>query len=142
MSQAPRLALPPPSFPLVTRVYMKTMLPPDRVEKLIESGAPVPNVDVWQLSQPHPFISGMRVTRMFLEDDCVAIYSSTEDGSSCVRNTIPMSAVVHLVEEAMPLEVWIQEIYAAEEGPVDDDDDSPEDESEPAAAAAAANVAT
>jgi hypothetical protein len=69
----------------------------------------------------------MKVVRMFVENGGIAVYSAADDGSTGMRNLIPLDRT-RLVEEAMPLEVFIDELGQAESDAnfADDDDDSPE----------------
>lgn len=99
--------LPPMGYPAVTRVV--TLCPLDELRK---------NEITWTLNQPHPIIEGCRIVRMFDGDAGVEVYSVSADGTP-MRNRIP-SMMIKLVEEAMSMEVFIEEIARAES---DDDDD-------------------
>jgi hypothetical protein len=59
---------------------------------------------------------------MFVDRGGVEVYAVSSDGKNGMRNLIPMSWV-RLVEEVMPLEVFVEELAAAESEPDDDDDD-------------------
>jgi hypothetical protein len=77
----------------------------------------------WMVSQPHPLVPDMRVVRMFVDRGGVEVYSVLSDGSKGMRNLIPMNWV-RLIEEVMPLDVFVEELAAAES---DEDDDDPND---------------
>jgi hypothetical protein len=81
----------------------------------------------WVVSRPHPLVPEMNIVRMFAnEDSSVEVYSVSQDGNTPMRNRIPASCV-RLVEEAMPLEVFIEELRAAESDGGDSDGDDDED---------------
>lgn len=105
--------LPPMGHPAVTRVV--TLCPLDELKV---------NELTWVLNQAHPIIKSMRIVRMFDGDAGVEVYSVDGDGTP-MRNRIP-SMMIKLVEEAMPIEVFIEEIARAESD--DDDDDGNDDE--------------
>jgi hypothetical protein len=88
----------------------------------------------WTVGQAHPLLDTYKVIRMFIDLGGVEIYSS--DGKNGVRHIIP-SSMVRFAEEAMALNTFGEELYAAEAegapvGPLsagdDDDDDDPDDE--------------
>jgi len=121
------MALPPPGYPLVTRVISNPLFPS---EPIAGSGVSREDPVTWMLGQPHPFVPTMTIVRMFVvRSGGVEIYSvggspgSPPDG---MRNLLPMHSV-RFVEEAMPIEVFIDELALAESG----DDDEPEPEPEP-----------
>lgn len=120
--------LPPPTFPMVTRMVSNPIFPPDKPADTIE------NAITWVVSQGHPLVPKMHVVRMFISDVGVEIYSVSEDKKNGIRNFMPM-ALVRFVEEAMPLEVFINELEEAE-SENEDDDLEPEPEPQPAAVAA------
>jgi hypothetical protein len=73
---------------------------------------------------------------MFVDLGGVEIYSMSIDGKNGMRNIIPTSKI-RFTEEAMPLNVFGEELYAAEfaaapVGPlaVDNDDDDDEDDND------------
>ena len=95
----------------------------------------------WAVRTPHPIIDTYMVVRMFADLGGVEIYSLSTDGKSGMRNTIPTSKI-RLVEEAMPFDVFKEELEAAmysgaPVGPLsaadddDDDDDEPGEPEEP-----------
>lgn len=109
------LELPPPNFPVVTRVV---------------SNAPLAgNVDppiVWILESAHPLEPRMKIMRMFINDDEVEIYAT--DGRTCVRNCLPRH-MVRLTEEGMPPDKFVKEIEDAENpSPTTSEDDLYEDD--------------
>jgi hypothetical protein len=92
---------------------------------------------IWAINAPHPLVAdSYKVIRMFIDLGGVEIYSMSLDGKNGIRNTIPTSKI-RFTEEAMPLNVFGEELYAAEfagapVGPLaadneDDDDDDDED---------------
>jgi hypothetical protein len=94
----------------------------------------------WAVGQPHPLVpDAYKVIRMFIDLGGVEIYSMSLDGKNGMRNIIPTSKI-RFTEEAMPLGVFGEELYAAEAegapvGPLSagdgDDDDDGDDEPEP-----------
>lgn len=107
--------LPPMGYPAVTRVV--SLSPLDELKA---------NEVTWTLNQDHPIIKGMRIVRMFDGDAGVEVYSVGGDGTP-MRNRIP-SMMIKLVEEAMPIEVFIEEMARAESDDGDDDDGDDEDD--------------
>jgi len=105
------ITLPEPGYPMVTRMISNPLFH-DQKEEM-----------VWIVSQPHPLVPDMKVMRMFVDRGGVEVYSISSDGRSGTRNLIPMGCV-RLIEEAMPLDVFIEEVAAAE----GDDGDEPEPE--------------
>jgi len=115
------MTLPPPGYPMVTRVLSNALFPPEApaVPGVVAKEEPV----AWVLTQPHPFVPTMQIVRMFVvRGGGVEIYSVSADGSAAIRNLLPMHWV-RFVEEAMPLEVFVEELALAEAG---GDDDEPE----------------
>ena len=110
-------ALPPFGYPLLTRMISNRLFPPD-------AGQPDEPM-TWALTHPHPLVPGMRVVRMFVSDGGVEVYS--HDNEKGMRNLIPMHSI-RLTEEAMPLEVLIDEILAAESPDEDGGDDEEDDD--------------
>jgi len=107
--------LPEPGFPMLTRMISNPLFPdqpPHREEPV-----------TWIVGNPHPLVPDMKVMRMFVDRGGVEVYSVSSDGRSGTRNLIPMSNI-RIIEEAMPLDVFIEELAAAE----GDDDDEPEPE--------------
>lgn len=111
------IKLPPPraNSPILTRMMSDS----------VENGPPL----VWILAKEHPLNNGWQIRRMFVDSSGVEVYSVSPDGQHGIRNLVPMSRV-RLVEEAMSLEVFVEELAVAEE---DDDDDDSDLEPEPEA---------
>jgi hypothetical protein len=82
----------------------------------------------------------MKVIRMFLTDDGVEVYSVADDNRAVMRNLVP-SKTIRLTEETMPIDVFADELEAAEEdnfpGGDDPDDPDPDDPSKSPAPPAA-----
>lgn len=120
--------LPQPTFPVLTRVISKPFFN-DREEGV-----------TWKLGEAHPLMTDMKVIRMFADQDYVEIYSvPTDKGVHYTRNRIPLSSI-RLTEEAMPLEIFVEELAAAEDGDDVDDDDGDEPGPEDAASASSATT--
>ncbi len=94
---------------------------------LLGAGEPI----AWVIGEGHPLATGWQIRRMFVDDNGVEVYALSADGKHGMRHLIPM-ARVRLVEEAMSLDVFIDELAAAEES--DDDDDLEPEPEEPSAA--------
>ena len=111
--QVRTIELPAAQYPMLTRMVSEPIFG--------ESEEPV----AWALSKPHPFIPDLNVVRMFLDrgdgngSATVEIYSVSPNGTKGgVRHIIPLNSV-RIVEEAMPIDVFVEELAAAE-GPNDD----------------------
>jgi hypothetical protein len=78
----------------------------------------------WSVGGQHPFIPEMRIVAVFKNGDDVEIYSSvgTEKG---IRDTVP-GRFIRFTREAMPFDVWAEELAYAELG--GDDDEAGDDE--------------
>jgi hypothetical protein len=114
------IELPQPGFPMLTRMISNPLFPEGK-------GEPT----AWIIGQQHPLMPDMKVMRMFIVDAGVEVYAVSTDGKAGTRNLIPMSTI-RLTEEAMPLDIFEEELAAAEgEGP-----EEPEDAPEPAPKAA------
>jgi hypothetical protein len=93
---------------------------------------------IWAINAPHPLVpESYKVIRMFIDLGGVEIYSMSLDGKNGMRNIIPTNKI-RFIEEVMPLNVFGEELYAAEfaaapVGPlaVDNDDEDDEDETGP-----------
>lgn len=116
MTQTFDLPPPRPNAPIVTRMMTEP----------IGSSNPV----IWVISHEHPLNSGWRIRRMLIDSTCVEVYAVSPDGKHGTRDILPMSRVL-LIEEAMSIDVFIDELEAAES---DDDDDDPEPPEDPAVA--------
>lgn len=115
-AQTHTIELPAPRYPMVTRMISKAPFPDDNGKD-----DPVK----WEVTKAHPLLPVMRVVRMFIFPGGIEVYSVSPDGKDGMRNLVPISRVL-LVEEFMPLSVFVEELRAAEnEGLDDDDDDAP-----------------
>jgi hypothetical protein len=78
---------------------------------------------VWVVGMDHPLSEIAKVVRMFVDRGGVEVYSVAKDetGTRGVRNLIPMTQI-RLIEEAMPLDIFAEELAAAES----DEDDEPD----------------
>lgn len=114
------IELPEPGYPVVTRIISNGLFPD-------ESGRNEPIT--WTVGQKHPLVDSMRVVRMFISSGGVEIYSVAKDGQSGTRNFLPTNWV-RLVEEAMPIDIFAEELADAEAGG-DDGDDELDPEPEP-----------
>lgn len=114
--------LPKPGYPMVTRIISNPFLPDQRNEP-----------SVWALGEAHPLDPSAKVVRMFVERGGVAVYYTVQaEGNTtvCLRNFIPM-AWVRLVEETMPVDVFVEELALSEAGDSDDGEDEDEDDAPP-----------
>lgn len=116
--------LPQPQFPMLTR-FISNALFPERDGRGALDAEPI----TWTVSLAHPLVPDMKIVRMFVDRGGVEVYSVSADGSKGMRNLIPMSWV-RLIEEAMPLDVFVDELAASESDEGDEGDD-PEDSGEP-----------
>ena len=110
------VTLPEPGYPMLTRIISNPLLK-DQSEI------------VWAIGEDHPLAAGMKIVRMFVEQGSVEIYFVSADGKAAARNRIPLSSV-RLIEEAMPLNVFIEELAAAEDDGEDDPEDDPNEPTE------------
>lgn len=154
------IELPMPGFPMVTRVVSKPLFPDEqkdneRISQLMNqwltanptatrqqisesaiaiatsvcrNGSNSPTI--WTIGKEHPFTPECRVVRMFASDVDVEIYSCTPDGKSGMRNRIPAAGIT-LIEEAMPIDTFVEELSVAENGEVDDDEEEEEEGLDP-----------
>jgi hypothetical protein len=120
--------------------FAETTMPPAPILNRVVSDAIFGGEEaiIWAINAPHPLVpESYKVIRMFIDLGSVEIYSMSIDGKSGMRNNIPTSKI-RFTEEAMPLAVFGEELYAAEfaAAPVgalaadneDDNDDQDEDE--------------
>lgn len=99
------IELPEAGYPMVTRVVSAPVL------KLEGDG----RLDwTWQVGESHPLVPNLRIVRMFYVDHDVQVYAVTADGVAGTRYTIPQS-LIRLVEESMPIDVFVVELEASEE---------------------------
>lgn len=117
------IEIPEPGFPMLTRMISEPLFPS---EKRSDQPHREPEPMTWIVGQSHPLVPDMRVMRMFVDRGGVEIYSVSSDGRSGTRNLIPMRNV-RIIEEAMPLDVFIEELAAAEN---DEEEEEDEDEVE------------
>jgi hypothetical protein len=131
--------LPEPSYPLLTRMISDALFPETKPQTvacphckqnitIASVNKPLDQVEpiTWIVGQDHPLMPGMKVVRMFVDHDGVEVYSVSSDGKAGVRNLVPVDSV-RLTEEAMPPDIFVEELSAAE-----DDGPDPEPEPEPA----------
>lgn len=110
--------LPAPQFPMLTRVVSSPIFS-DRDPAI-----------TWGIGAPHPLVPDTyKVIRMFVDRGGVEVYSVSSDGKNGMRNLIPMERV-RFIEEAMPLDVFVDELDAAESAGDDDDDEPDEPEND------------
>lgn len=110
------IQLPPLKYPTITRLISKSLIS----EK--------DDTVVWVLSQQHPLESEAKIIRMYSFDNNVEIYSVTNDGSSGMRDVIPMGHV-KLIQEMMPIDTLSEEMQKSQDSSSEDDDED-EDEDE------------
>ena len=131
------IPLPEPNYPMVTRMISHPLFPLDPKQQVVgcphckqSISVPDPSKEnaepiTWIVGQPHPLLHDLKVMRMFVDDGGVEVYSVTSDGKSGIRNLVPMGSI-RLVEEAMPLPVFLEQMEIAEE-----ENAPPEPEPEP-----------
>jgi hypothetical protein len=141
------VTLPAPGYPMVTRMITNALFPETRQQPETEViGCPhcknsititktkidskEPEPIIWIVGEPHPLVPDMKVMRMFVDRGGVEVYSVSSDGKAGMRNLVPMGWT-RLVEEAMPLDIFIEELNAAESDEPEPDDPEPEGDSEP-----------
>ena len=128
------IQLPPPGYPMLTRMVSNPLFPDAKSQVMAcphckqSLSVPTPAAGkeepiTWIVGDRHPLVPDMKVIRMFLDDTGVEVYSVSADGKAGMRNLVPLGSV-RLVEEAMPLDVFAEELAAAEE---EDDDSEPEE---------------
>ena len=106
---------PAPGMPIVSR------LASEGVDKKDQSL-------IWALAGVHPLAKDFKIVRMFMvsDPDRVEIYSVSSDAKTGMRDCIPWARIL-IVGEAMPsLNIFVEELAAAEGGDEDPDDDEPE----------------
>jgi hypothetical protein len=124
------IALPEPGYPMLTRMITNPLFPS------ADPTAPKDEPVTWIVSQSHPLVPNLKVVRMFLDRGGVEVYSVSSDGKVGMRNLVPLASV-RLVEEFMPIDVFVEELAAAEADDGDEEPDDTEPEPEPVAAAPA-----
>jgi len=140
------IELPKPEFPMLMRVISNALFPAAQTIGCPHCAKPISIPELgktdqdpvtWVFGEAHPLTPDMRIIRMFIKGDGIEIYSVPGDTSKksgvCTRNLIPMSSV-RFTEEAMPINVFVEELIDASEDDDDDDDDDDNDdpEAEPA----------
>lgn len=113
-----RLPAPNPNVPLLNRVVSSPIFK-EQSDALM-----------WKVGEDHPMASGWKIVRMFLDGAGVEVYALPPSNGSghFTRNFIPIASV-RFTEEIMSVEVFVEELTAAEEEDADDDDD-PDDSPE------------
>jgi len=126
-----------PGYPMIMRAVSDAVFPSEPGKK----DEPV----MWVVGHTHPFISGHKVLRMFLDRDAeeIRVYCLAPDFSMGIRSIIPMRAVRY-VEEAMPADIFADELEIDEtKGEEDGEPEEPETPSDaPSVAAAPATNGT
>ena len=117
MQQIKTIELPAPGYPMLTRMISSALFADEKGKEV-----------VWVVGGPLPLVTYLKVIRMFNDHGGVEIYSVTADGKAGTRNFVPMHWV-RMTEEAMPIDVFVEELQAAESDGADDDE--PEDPEEP-----------
>ena len=126
--------LAPPGYPMLTRMVSDPLFPETKPQVMAcphckqNLALPLPTAGkdepiTWIVGQRHPLVPDMKVMRMFIDHGGVEVYSVANDGKAGMRNLVPMTSV-RLTEEAMPMDVFAEELAAAEE---EDDDSEPEE---------------
>jgi len=118
-----QIQIPDAQPPYLTRMIAHALSPEivqDEITKqLVRREDPV----AWLVGKPHPLVAKTTIFRMFAARGGVEIYSLSEDRRTGIRDFIPMSQI-RLIGEEMPLDVFVEELAAAEAG--EDDDDEPD----------------
>lgn len=76
---------------------------------------------IWKMGETHPLDAGMNVIAMYLNEGIIEIYSVSKTSKDGARDLIPMHRA-RLVREAMPFDIFSEELRNAEAGYPDDDD--------------------
>lgn len=115
------MRLPEPSYPMVTRVISNPLYPAEETQTVgcphckqavsVTRPANKEEPITWVVSKAHPLIAGMKVMRMFVDEDSgdIKIFSVSDDSKVGMVNEVP-SGQVRLIEKAMPLEVFVEEL--------------------------------
>lgn len=126
-----------PGYPMLTRMVSDPLFPDTKQQVMAcphckqNLSIPLPSADkqepvTWIVGQPHPLVPDMKVMRMFIDGGGVEVYSVSNDGKAGMRNLVPIGSV-RLTEEAMPLDVFAEELAAAEEEDEDPETELPEE---------------
>jgi len=145
LAAAPRttIKLADPGFPAVMRVVSAAVFPEPPKEETKTAGCPHCQKPIvipvekegvarplnWIVGVAHPIIPDMLIIRMFRVDDGIEVYSVKKDNTGGMRHVIPERSVL-LVEEAMPLDVFANELQMSEDDAALDDGEDEEDEEE------------
>ena len=105
--------LPDPAYPMVTRVVTDALMGGNGIWE-------------WAIARAHPSEKELKVMRIFLTEEGIDVYAITTDGKGCARYSIP-DRFVRMIEEAMPLDMWADEMANAEEDKDGVDPEEPED---------------
>jgi hypothetical protein len=124
-----------PTYPMVVHMISNPMFPGER--EVDANGQLTGRVGKeepihWVVSKPHPFVANFNVLRMFMDRGSVEVYSVSADNARGMRDVVPMHCV-RLVQEAMPMDIFVEELEAAEND--DDEDDLDLEPGEPGAPA-------
>lgn len=128
------VTIPDPTYPMVVHMISNPMFPPADV--VGPNGQPVPGKEepiAWVISKAHPFVPKFTVMRMFLDGGVVEVYSIADDHKVGMRDVIPIHTV-RLVQESMPLDVFVEELIDAEDDGDDPDPGDPGGDPDPAPA--------
>jgi len=130
MTETRTIELPPALPPVTTR--MITSNPSSDSEDLS-----------WEAGKEHPLIKGAVIVRMYVIPDGggVDVYSVLAGGRGATRHHIPDSRI-HITEEAMPIDVLIEELKVAESTDDEEEEEEEEEEDEVIQAASSAPVPT
>jgi len=123
-SPAPKsgeIQVPPIQFPLCTRVWAASPWTDPKAK--ISAGEPV----LWAIDQAHPFVASFKVVRMYVVPGSSVDVFSSDGGTTGLRHTLPWH-LISLIEEAMPAEIFVEEMVAAETEEDDEDEEEDEDE--------------
>jgi hypothetical protein len=80
----------------------------------------------WKVGTAHPFVPNMKIVSIFINGGFVEIYSATGSQAG-MRDLIPIS-FLRLSREAMPFDVFVEELLDAELRSDEDEEDEEEDE--------------
>lgn len=120
------MTIPDATYPMVVHMISSPMFPPG--DEIGPNGQPTgrPGKEepiAWVISKAHPFVPKFTVMRMFLDGGVVEVYSISDDHKVGMRDVIPIHTV-RLVQESMPLDIFVEELIDAEN---DDEDPDPPD---------------
>jgi hypothetical protein len=84
----------------------------------------------WSVGEAHPFAPTFMVVAMFINEDFVEIYSVNNAKSAGMREQVPVRRA-RLIREAMPFDVFSEELADAENGYPEDDEPEPDPDLDP-----------